>query len=229
MEPYKGRSSNWTKQQRRIFQRLTSWCYEAKSRNCQLSRVDLTTAIGGPAHLLRRHLQELRRRVERDLDYKGIETFVVETSEGNGVLHMVWAWVGDRQFIIDQKWLSEQWATIHGAPIVYIRWMNLAKDSIRRVGRYFAVQYLSDQRGALVRMSWSWKRSRFAIGKAWKFMCRALWQINRHRQACDWRHPQPDLPFSDLLIAWENLLDRGWCVLGSTLFVSKDRQVVELF
>ena len=123
----------------------SSWCYEAKSRDCQLSRVDLTTAVGGPAHLLRRHLQELRRRVEQGLGYKGIETFVVETSEGNGVLHMVWAWAGDRQFITYyQKLLSETWATIHGAPIVFIRRMNLAKDSIRRVGRYFALQYLSD-------------------------------------------------------------------------------------
>ena len=85
------------KKQRRVFQRLVSWCFEAKSRDCQLSRVDLTTAVGGPAHLLRRHLQELRRRVERDLGYKGIETFVVETSEGNGVLHMVWAWAGSRE------------------------------------------------------------------------------------------------------------------------------------
>jgi hypothetical protein len=225
---YSGRSSGWSKKQRRVFQRLVSWCYEAKSRDCQLSRVDLTTGVGGPAHLLRRHLQELRRRVERDLGYKGIETFVAETSEGNGVLHMVWAWAGSREFIIDQRWLSEVWAKIHGAPIVFIRRMNLAKDSIRRVGRYFALQYLADQRGALVRMSWSWRRARFAIGKGWKFMCRALWQINRERQARDWRD-QPDLPFSDLLIASENLLTRGWCVLGSSIFVSQDRQVMELF
>lgn len=67
----------------------TSWCYEAKSRDCQLSRVDLTTAVNGPTHLLRRHLQELCRRVERDLGLQGLELFVVETSEGNGVLHMV--------------------------------------------------------------------------------------------------------------------------------------------
>jgi hypothetical protein len=82
-------SSNWTRQQRRVFQRLTSWCYETKSRDCQLLRVDLTTASCGPAKLLRRHLQELRRRIERDLGYRGVEMFVVETSEGNGVLHMV--------------------------------------------------------------------------------------------------------------------------------------------
>ncbi len=123
----------WSRKQWRVFQRLTSWCYEAKSRGCQLARVDLTTASGGPAPFLRKHLQELRRRIERDLGYPGIETFVVETSEGNWVLHMVWAWVGDRTFIVDQGWLSEQWEKIHGAFIVYIRRMNLGKSSIRRV------------------------------------------------------------------------------------------------
>jgi hypothetical protein len=219
----------WTKQQRRVFQRLTSWCYEAKFRECQLSRVDLTTATGGSAHLLRRHLQELRRRIERDLGYRGMETFVVETSEGNGVLHMVWAWGGNRTFIIDQRWLSEQWTRIHGAPIAFIRRMNLAKDSIRRVARYFAVQYLADQEDALVRMSWSWRRSRFAIGKAWKFLCRAFWKINRQRAARDWRDPQPDLSFSDLLIAWEELLSRGWCSLGGILFCVENRELRELF
>ena len=48
--------------------------------------------------------------------------------------------------------------------------MRLSKEDIRRVGRYFAVQYLSDQRSALKRISWSWKRSRFALGKTWSFM-----------------------------------------------------------
>src|SRR5688572_3814651 len=78
------RRGTWSRQQKRCFNRLTSWCFEAKSRECQLLRVDLTTAPGGQADLLRRHLQELRRRVERDLGFKGVETFVVETTEGNG-------------------------------------------------------------------------------------------------------------------------------------------------
>jgi hypothetical protein len=37
-------------------------------------------ANGGRADLLRKHLQELRRRVERDLGLKGIEIFIVETN-----------------------------------------------------------------------------------------------------------------------------------------------------
>ncbi len=226
----KGDFKPWTKQQKRVFNRLISWCYEAKSRNCQISRIDLTTADNGPAHLLRRHLQELRRRVERDLGYKGVETFVVETSEGNGVLHMVWAWAGDRPFIIDQGWLSEQWDTIHGAYIVYIQRMNLGNNSIRRVGRYFALQYLADQRGALVRMSWSWKRARVAIGKGWKFMVRML-RLVRHdvHYAYKFDREMPDVTFQDLLVSWEEVLTEGSTVIGGRLLEVRERQIVELF
>src|SRR5262245_15143600 len=220
----------WTRQQRRVFQRLTSWCYEAKSRDCQMLRVDLTTASGGPSHLLRKHLQELRRRIERDLGFKGIETFVVETTEGNGVLHMVWAWAGDREFIVDQRWLSQQWEKIHGARIVWVRRMNLSKQSIKNVGRYFALQYLSDQRGALRRVSWSWRRSRFAIGKGWTFMKRAFrfvrYNDNQARK-CD--GGVGEVTFQDLLVAWEELLSVGSCILGSVLFAVEDREVRELF
>jgi hypothetical protein len=194
-----------------------------------LLRVDLTTASGGPSHLLRKHLQELRRRTERDLGFKGLETFVVETSEGNGVLHMVWAWAGGRPLIVEQKWLSEQWERIHGAKIVWIRRMGLEKKDIRTVSRYFALQYLANQGDALVRMSWSWRRSRFAIGKGWKFMCRALRRINQKRQSLDWREPMSDVPFRDLLLAWEELLSRGWCLLGDVMFSVEDREVTELF
>jgi hypothetical protein len=167
--------------------------------------------------------------VERDLGYKGIETFVVETSEGNGVLHMVWAWLGNREFIVDQKWLSETWENIHGAPIVYIRWMDRGKDSIGRVGRYFALQYLADQRGALVRISWSWKRSRFAIGKAWAFMVKAY---RARSKFATWSGVNPglvDVTFDDLLVAWQELLSEGTTVLGETLFSVRNREIVELF
>lgn len=219
----------WTRQQKRCFNRLTSWCFEAKSRDCLLNRVDLTTAPGGNADLLRRHLQELRRRVERELGFNGVEMFVVEPTEGNGVLHMVWAWSGGRDFIIDQRWLSKQWRRIHGAPIVFIRRMRLSKEDIRRVGRYFALQYLSDQRGALKRISWSWRRSRFAIGKAWAFMVKAYRSRSKFSTWCGVSSDLVDVSFSDLLVAWEELLEHESCMLGSTLFGIKDREVKELF
>jgi hypothetical protein len=183
--------------------------------------VDLTTADGGRADLLRKHLQEFRRRIERDLGFKGIEMFIVETTEGNGVLHMVWAWQGGREFIIEQRWLSEQWEKIHGARIVWIPRMRLSKEDIRRVGRYFALQYLSDQRGALKRISWSWKRSRFALEKTWSFMAKQFRLRSKESTWCGVNPGLVDVTFQDLLIAWEKLLEHGWCVLGSTGSVSR--------
>jgi hypothetical protein len=106
--------------------------------------------------------------------------------------------------------------------------MGLSKRNIRAVARYFSIQYLAGQ-SALVRMSWSWRRSRFAIGKAWKFMCRSWRQINKRRQAQDWRNPCDDVPFSEVLIAWEELLSVGSCTLGSILFVVENREIEELF
>jgi hypothetical protein len=218
----------WSRQQNRCFNRLTSWCFEAKSRDCQLNRVDLTTADGGRADLLRKHLQELRRRIERDLGFKGLEMFIVETTEGNGVLHMVWAWRGGREFIIEQRWLSAQWEQIHGARVVWIRRMNLSKRDIRRVGRYFATQYLSGQ-SALKRISWSWKRSRFALGKTWSFMVKQFRLRSKESSWCGVNPGLTDVTFQDLLVAWEKLLGHGWCILGSTLFCVQGREVKELF
>jgi hypothetical protein len=142
---------------------------------------------------------------------------------------MVWAWQGDREFIVDQRWLSNQWAEIHGAPIVWIRRMNLSKQDIRRVGRYFALQYLSDQRGALKRISWSWKRSRFALGKTWSFMVKQFKARSKYSSWCGVNSGLVEVSFQDLLVAWEDLLSRGWCVLGSTLFSVEGREVKELF
>jgi|GEM_PF-4976936 len=107
--------------------------------------------------------------------------------------------------------------------------MNLAKDSIRRVGRYFALQYLSDQRGALVRMSWSWKRSRFAIGKAWAFMLKAYKARSKFSTWCGVNPGLVDVTFPDLLVAWEELLSEGTTVFGEKLFSVRDREIVDLF
>jgi hypothetical protein len=63
--------------------------------------------------------QELRRRVERVHSYY-VEYFNVQTNEGNGVLHQIWAINEAKAAWIDQGWLSEQWRSIHHSPIVWI-------------------------------------------------------------------------------------------------------------
>lgn len=194
--------------------------------------MDLTTAKGGDASLLRRHLQELRRRVERHHRFKGVEVFAVETTEGNGVLHMVWAWVGQRSFYLPQAWLSDEWAEIHGAPVVWVQRMGTSRTDAKRVSRYFAVQYLADQRGALVRMSWSWKRSRVAIAKAWKHLQKlasvtfqdGTWSSGRPKYRREWCYSM-----ADVIAAWQSLLVDGWAMLGDTLIEIRGRDVAEVF
>lgn len=223
-------AGSWSRQQGRVFNRLVSFCTYHKGRGCQLSRVDLTTAVGGDASRLRRRLQELRRRVERELGYNDLRMFVIETTEGNGVLHMVWAWKGSREFWIDQDWLSKEWEKIHGAIIVYIRRMNLSVQDIRAVGRYFALQYLSDQRGALVRMSYSWRRGEVALGKSWEFFKRE-WR-KKFSTFATWVGLNPStvsVSWYEFLDAWGDLLLSGRAELGGFLYVVWAGEVQEAF
>jgi hypothetical protein len=138
----------------------------------------LSTAKGGDANKLSRHHAELRRRVERVYGFTGLQFFQVQTSEGNGVLHVYWAWKAPegyrgRPFIIPQAWLSEQWEKIHGAPYVWISRLKLGGRSSRRVTRYVVTQYVVNQekegQSCLVHMSWSWKRTfGFPLVKMWE-------------------------------------------------------------
>ena len=86
-----------------------------------------------------------------------------------------------------------------------------------------ALQYLSDQRGALIRMSWSWQRSRFALGKAWSLL------VSELQSRSKWKAGLPDPTLKDLLVAWEKLLEFGWCRFGVNTYCVVDRVVVPLW
>jgi hypothetical protein len=225
-----GGSGSWSRQQRRVFNRLVSFCTRYKGLGYQLIRVDLTTAVGGEVSMLRRRLQELRRRVERDLGYADLRLFVIETTEGNGVLHMIWGWKGDRELWIPQAWLSDEWEKIHGAPIVYIRKMNLSTTDIRRVGRYFALQYLSDQRGALVRMSYSWRRGEVALGKSWEYF-KSEWRkkFSVYSTWCGLNPSTVSVTWYEFLDAWGELLLTGRTELAGFPYVVWEGVVQEMF
>lgn len=127
--------------------------------------VMLSTAQGGDAGKLRVHERELRRRVERKTGVRGIEYVCVDTSEGNGTLHLLWA--GNGSLYVEQKWLSEQWDEIHGARIVWVR--RYRYGSRGRLSRYMVSQYMSGQRGAGMRISWSWKATMgLPLKRAWR-------------------------------------------------------------
>jgi len=130
----------------------------------QILRVDLTSANDSNSDNLRKNFRRLRRRVENVFKFDDIEDFVIETSEGNGVLHMVWAWkpkkgFRQRTFYIPHKWLKKEWEKIHGAYRVYVRQYDKGSARTRnRVSGYLVSQYMAKQEG-FVRYSYSWRRS----------------------------------------------------------------------
>lgn len=222
--------SSWNRQQKRVYNRLTSFMLEAESRGAQLFRVDLTTAPGGDAGKLAVHSRELRRRVKREYGYD-VEQFQVETNEGHGVYHCVWAIVSDRAVYIHQAWLSSMWQEIHGAHRVWIKRVS-TKYHQKNAARYLAAQYLAGQDGtALVRMSYSWKKCKLSLGRGWSSFrrlvadrCPVLWYERMYGRDV----PVRDLlPMGDIVAAWRDLIQFGWCTCGGLVYLVRDREIVQ--
>jgi len=229
-----GQSGAWTKKQKRQYQRCLSWQTEKTAAGLQLFRVDLTTANGGPSHLLRVHFKELKRRVLRVYGYD-VDHFSVETSEGNGVLHMLWAIQAEKAAWIDQPWISEQWEKIHGAKIVIIKRVRNGKSDRRRIAKYLVSQYLSNQGEhglALVRFSYSWWKSQFALGRGWAVMKRefrfARYRLERARRRDDLTldRRRDELDFRTVIDAWNELLSTGRCTLAGVALCVYQRRVM---
>jgi hypothetical protein len=188
-------------------------------RKCQLLRVDLTTSGEGNPEKLREHLKELLKRVKRKWGYE-VLYFCVETSEGNGVLHMVWAIKAERAIWIPQSWISEEWKKIHNAEVVYIKRVSKGGGSAGRISKYFVSQYFAGQ-STFVRISWSWGKLNFAIAKAWKIFNQSIWRYSDISTWCGLNESGIEISKQRRNEAWEKLLTVGSCVLANlVIFVS---------
>ena len=205
--PSGGGSGEWTRKQKRGYHRIRSLLFFWESHGYQVHWVTLSTAEGGDGSRLTYNHKRLRQRIEERLGYRQIEYYQVRTAEGNGVVHVFWAWrAADgehaRRFWIDQRWLSDQWQSIHGAPIVWITAYKPGRKSRNRLSRYVISQYVQDQCG-YVNMSWSWKRSLgFPLGAVWGVL-RKMWQ---KKNLLRMMNLQPALPMLILIRTWEDLL-----------------------
>ena len=211
-----GNSGTWNRQQKRCYHRLRSFFSLTIGRKCQLLRVDLTTSGSGDPGKLREHLKELLKRVKRRWGYD-VVYFCVETSEGGGVLHMIWAIEGEKAVWIDQAWLSEEWEKIHGAKIVYIKRIDQRGGSAGRISKYFVSQYFAGQK-ALVRISWSWWKLHFAIVGVWKTFKS---EIIKGMNISTWMGRSPfneTLEYRDLIQGWEQLLKKGYVTVCNVMF-----------
>lgn len=153
----------WTKKQwttrRTVIDLLRYW----QANGYQCVWVTLTSSPQSSRQRLRRDFQVLRKRIGRELGFSGFEYVCVDTLEGHGVLHMIWAWRDPNprkraSFYIAFKWLQDGWNDIHGAFHVNIKRIGTADRDARRLSRYIVAQYCGAQDG-LVRVS----QSRMAI------------------------------------------------------------------
>ena len=150
-----------SRKRKRAFHRLMSGLSRSRSRGDRLRFMTLTSSSESEHGSLSRHFQVLRKRIERRFGFLP-QYWKINTNEGHGVMHIVF-----KGGFIPQAWLSEAWASIHGACVVDIRAL---KNRPKRLANYLISNYLGKQ--SFERMSWSWNwvfrgfchlwRSRFA-------------------------------------------------------------------
>jgi len=160
------RRGTWTSKQCRTYQRLLSGILRAKHEGKRLRIITLTSA---PSRRTRQHemgkaWQVLRKRISRKYGIT-LEYFRLRTSEGNGVLHIVY-----KGCFIPQTWLKKAWNEIWGSPIVFIQ----ALRGEKRLARYIVSHYMAghDARGVFVRQSWSWGWVFYGFVRFWKRVLR---------------------------------------------------------
>jgi hypothetical protein len=197
--------------------------------------VGLTTRKGGDAAKLAQNHWRLRKWIEKTLGFEGLQYVQVSTSEGGGVLHIVWAWRGERSFYIPQHKLSAAWGRIHGAPIVWISAMGTTRKDCKNTARYMITQYCVEQDG-FKRLSYSWDRLPLKMFQAWE----TLKEQGRETYVEDGRggpdsrrgrvHVCYTLTMAEIVAAWEQLLERGRCMLGRAWWAvnPETRELVEI-
>lgn len=120
----------------------------------------LTISPRSKGRNLNADFRALKMRILREF-YFEMKYWKIRTSEGNGVLHMVF-----RGKYIPQEWLSEQWADIHKSPIVDIRSLHETRKGLTGIVFYLIGNYLSKQ--SFERMSWDYSWVFPAFVRSWK-------------------------------------------------------------
>jgi hypothetical protein len=162
----------WSRQQKRGYNRVLSCLQFWQSHGYQVLWLMFSTAAGGSKSALSADHASLIKRVER-LGFPRVQHFQVRTGEGNGVLHVLWAWKADdgfrqKSFFIGQRWLSNAWYELHGARIVWICRVGGRRRDVFQVARYCISQYVGNQ-SFYEYMSYSWKRAfGFPLVSCWR-------------------------------------------------------------
>lgn len=186
----------WTRQQKRSYHRIKSLLTYWLSHSYQVRWVMLSTAVGGDKAALAEHHKRLRRVIERKHGI-AIKYSCVRTGEGNGVLHLLWAFKSVNFIYIPQDWLSTEWDRIHGATYVWIKRVDASSRSIKKLSIYNVSQYCGNQ-SCFERLSWSRSAVPFPLAHAWNHHKRLYRVMNRE--------VLNGVPIATLYDGWEEML-----------------------
>ena len=162
----KAGGSSWSPKARRWYQRLLSGVTHNQANRRQLRVITLTTSLEARGLDVNRSFQALKQRIRRRWPVTGFEYWKFKTSEGNGVLHIIYSGP-----YIPQRWLSRNWSEIHNSHIVYIQKMRFRR---KRLVNYLMSHYLPahDHGRLYTRMSWSWSWVFRGFCGAWRWFWR---------------------------------------------------------
>lgn len=147
-----------SRKKKRAWHRLMSGFTRSYHRGERLRFLTLTSAVGSNPRLLSRQFQTLRKRIEHQFRFS-VQYWKINTSEGNGVIHLVYKAVPLKGHVFTPKmgflpsfWLSAAWFSITGlSKILKIKSLS---NKPGRLANYLVSQYLTGQ--SYERMSWSW-------------------------------------------------------------------------
>ena len=157
----KKHKKEWSRKQKRCYHRALSGLEVAHSLNEHVRFITLTSSPSSP-HDIHRSFSKLVKRIRRT--FGRFEYFAVKEQTSNGLIHIHLLYRGP---FIPQSWLSDIWGEIHGAPIVWIREVNLRKDSKKKIASYL-VKYLAKDPLGRFWASWNWVFRGFV--KFWKMI-----------------------------------------------------------
>jgi hypothetical protein len=152
----------WTPKQKRAYHRLLSGIKRGEAFGERIRFMTLTSAPGSERKRLNKDFAILVKRIRRR--FGRFEYWKIRTNEGHGVIHVVF-----KGPYLPQRWLSDQWLEIHGAPIVDIRQFRFGS---RRLARYLVGNYLCKQ--TFERMSWSWNWVFWGFVSVWRKLIEEL-------------------------------------------------------
>lgn len=215
----------WSRKQKRCYQRINTFADYFRGRDYQLLRMDLTSSEESDYGKIGEHFNTLLKRIKRKYPYE-VEVFRVKTKEGFGVIHAILAVRfrdGRKEGVwIDQGWLSENWQDIHKAKVVFVKRIRGKDKDQKRVACYLVNQYISGQ--SFDNYSWS-RKNIFPISKVWASFKELIRDFMAYKSWVFGSDLLVELGRDLMVSVWKNIVVKGYCFVGRGVFFLSDGSV----